>query len=299
MSTADFYLSATIPLTLIIVFWWFIRPFATRPPRAPTAGLRRSAWPYDRLVPFLDGPKPLAFAHRGGAADGDENTAEAFERAVKLGYRYVETDVHATADGVAVVFHDPTLDRVTGQAGRISSLTWTDLQSVRVAGAALVPRLDEVLAAWPEIRFNIDIKADPGVRPTVDTILRSDAADRVLLASFSDRRLAQVSALAGPSIATSLGSRSVARLRVASLVGAPVRLPATAAAVQVPPRLGRITVVDRRFLALSHRLGLQVHVWTIDDPAEMNRLLDLGVDGIMTDRLTVLRDVYRSRGLWP
>nr|WP_221382376.1 glycerophosphodiester phosphodiesterase [Actinoplanes polyasparticus] len=250
-------------------------------------------------MPFLDAPTPLAFAHRGGAADGDENTAEAFERAVKLGYRYVETDVHATADGVAVVFHDPTLDRVTGQAGRISDLTWSDLQSVRIAGAALVPRLDEVLAAWPEIRFNIDIKADPGVTPTVNTILRSDAADRVLLASFSDRRLAAVRALAGPAIATSMGSRSVARLRLASLVGAPLRLPSPVAAVQVPPRLGRITVVDRRFLALAHRLGLQVHVWTIDDPTEMTRLLDLGVDGIMTDRLTVLRDVYRARGLWP
>jgi glycerophosphoryl diester phosphodiesterase len=250
-------------------------------------------------VPFLDAPTPLAFAHRGGAADGDENTVEAFERAVKLGYRYVETDVHATADGVAVVFHDPTLDRVTGRAGRISDLTWPDLQSVRIAGAALVPRLDEVLAAWPEIRFNIDIKADPGVAPTVDTILRSGAADRVLLASFSDRRLAEARALAGPAIATSMGSRSVARLRLASLIGAPLRLPSSVAAVQVPPRLGRVTVVDRRFLSLAHRLGLQVHVWTIDDPTEMTRLLDLGVDGIMTDRLTVLRDVYRARGLWP
>ncbi|MCO8270707.1 glycerophosphodiester phosphodiesterase [Actinoplanes sp. TRM 88003] len=248
-------------------------------------------------MPFLDGPTPLAFAHRGGAADGDENTVEAFERAVTLGYRYVETDVHATADGVPVVFHDATLDRVTGQAGRISDLTWPDLQSVRIAGAALVPRLDDVLAAWPTINFNIDIKADSGVTPTVDTILRSQAADRVLLASFSDRRLARARALAGPAIATSLGSRSVARLRLASLAGLPLRLPPSVAAVQAPPRLGRVTVVDRRFISLSHRLGLQVHVWTIDDPTEMTRLLDLGVDGIMTDRLTVLRDVFAARGL--
>jgi glycerophosphoryl diester phosphodiesterase len=249
-------------------------------------------------VPFLDAPTPLAFAHRGGAADGDENTVEAFQRAVQLGYRYVETDVHDTADGVAVVFHDATLDRVAGRSGAISALTWNDLRSVRVGGAALVPRLDEVLAAWPGIRFNIDIKADSGVAPTVDTVLGSGAADRVLLASFSDRRLAEARLLAGPSVATSLGPRSVARLRLASIVGLPLRLPPSAAAVQVPPRLGRLTVVTRRFLALAHRLGLQVHVWTIDDPAEMNRLLDLGVDGIMTDRLTVLRDVYQARGVW-
>ena len=249
--------------------------------------------------PYLDAPTPLAFAHRGGAADGDENTAEAFERAVNLGYRYLETDVHATADGVPVVFHDATLDRVTGHPGQISTLTWPDLQTVRIAGAALVPRLDEVLAAWPEIRFNIDIKADSGVTPTVTTIHRSGAADRVLLASFSDHRLAQARRLAGPAVATSLGSRSVARLRVASLTGLRPRLPRSAVAVQVPPSLGRVTVVDRRFLALAHRLNLQVHVWTIDDPTEMTRLLDLGVDGIMTDRLTTLRDVYQSRGLWP
>ncbi|MBL7253952.1 glycerophosphodiester phosphodiesterase [Paractinoplanes lichenicola] len=249
--------------------------------------------------PYLDAPTPLAFAHRGGAADGDENTAEAFERAVKLGYRYVETDVHATADGIPVVFHDATLDRVTDGAGAIESLTWADLRSVRIGGAALVPRLDEILAAWPEIRFNIDIKADPGVAPTVECVRSSNAADRVLLASFSNRRLAQVRSLAGPAVATSLGLRSAALLRLASLTGTPVRLPASVAAVQVPPRHGRFTVVDRRFVKLAHRLGLQVHVWTIDDPAEMNRLLDLGVDGIMTDRLTVLKDVYQSRGLWP
>ena len=250
-------------------------------------------------MPFLDAPTPLAFAHRGGAADGDENTVAAFERAVKLGYRYVETDVHATSDGVPVVFHDATLDRVAGRGGRISSLSWADLRSVRVAGAALVPRLDEVLDAWPEIRFNIDMKADAVVAPAVDAIHHSGAAARVLLASFDDRRLARARVLAGPSVVTSLGSRSVARLRIASLAGVPLRLPAAVAAAQVPPQLGRITVVDGRFIALAHRLNLQVHVWTIDDPTEMNRLLDLGVDGLMTDRLTVLRDVYQARNLWP
>lgn len=249
--------------------------------------------------PYLDAPTPLAFAHRGGAADGDENTIEAFERAVQLGYRYVETDVHATADGIPVVFHDATLDRLTDSAGRISLLTWADLKSIRIAGAALVPRLDEVLASWPGVRFNIDIKADPGVAPTVECLRSSSATDRVLLASFSDRRLAQARALTGPTVATSLGSRSVARLRLASLTGTRVRLPESVAAVQVPPRHSGIPIVDRRFISLAHRLNLQVHAWTIDDPAEMIRLLDLGVDGIMTDRLTVLKDVYQSRGHWP
>ncbi|MFC8849596.1 MULTISPECIES: glycerophosphodiester phosphodiesterase [unclassified Micromonospora] len=247
---------------------------------------------------YLDAPAPLAFAHRGGAAHGDENTAAAFARAVGLGYRYVETDVHGTADGVAVVFHDPTLRRVTGQPGRIAQLRWADLASVRVGGAAVVPRLDDVLAAWPQVRFNIDVKADGGIAPTVDALRRAGAGDRVLLASFSDARLARLRAATGGRVATGLGARGVARLRVASLHGRPVRLHPSVAAVQVPPRYGRLPVVDRRFLAYAHRLGLHVHVWTIDEPAEMHELLDLGVDGIMTDHVGVLRDVYRSRGHW-
>jgi glycerophosphoryl diester phosphodiesterase len=247
---------------------------------------------------YLDAPAPLAFAHRGGAAHGDENTAEAFARAVALGYTYVETDVHATADGVAVVFHDPTLERVTGEKGRIERLRWADLASVRVGGAAAVPRLGDVLAAWPQIRFNIDVKAAGGIDPTVDTVQRTGAADRTLLASFSDARLQRLRALAGPTVATSLGIRGVARLWLASRTGRPVRVPPTVVAAQVPVRHSGVRVVDRRFVEYAHRLGLHVHVWTIDHPAEMHELLDLGVDGIMTDHVDVLRDVYRSRGRW-
>jgi len=253
----------------------------------------------DHRFGYLDAATPLAFAHRGGAADGDENTIEAFGRAVALGYRYLETDVHTTADGVPVVFHDSTLLRLTGAAGRIADLRWTDLAAVRVGGAGAVPRLQDVLAAWPGVRFNIDVKADSAAAPTIAAVRHAGAGDRVLLASFSDTRLARIRTLAGPGIATSLGRRAVARLRAASLVGAPLRRPASAVAVQVPVRQGRLSIVDRRFVRHAHRLGLQVHVWTIDDPAEMAELLDLGVDGIMTDRIETLRDVYAARGHWP
>jgi len=249
--------------------------------------------------PYLEAPAPIAFAHRGGAATGDENTAEAFARAVELGFRFVETDVHATADGVPVVFHDDTLTRLAGVAGRVSDLRWADLATIRVGGAGAIPRLDEILAAWPEIRFNIDVKADSGAGPAVRTIRRAAAETRVLLASFSDRRLTMLRRLAGPRVATSLGMRAVARLRLASLAGARLRPPASAVAAQVPVRHGRFRLVDRAFLATCHRSGLQVHVWTIDSPAEINRLLDLGVDGIMTDDLPALRDTYAARGLWP
>jgi glycerophosphoryl diester phosphodiesterase len=247
--------------------------------------------------PYLS-PPPLAFAHRGGAARGDENTTAAFGRAVSMGYRYLETDVHATSDGVVVVFHDAVTDRLLGRPGRIRDLTWADLATLRVGGGTVVPRLDEVLDAWPAVRFNIDMKDDAAVDPTIEVVGRSGAAARVLLASFSARRLVRVRA-ALPAVATSLGTREVARLWLGSRTGRTVSVPPSVAAAQVPVRYGRVRVVDRRFVTYAHRLGLQVHVWTIDDPDTMCHLLDLGVDGIMTDRIEVLRDVYAARGVWP
>jgi glycerophosphoryl diester phosphodiesterase len=246
------------------------------------------------VPPFLDAPRPLAFAHRGGAAAGDENTAAAFERAVALGYRYLETDVQATADGVAVVFHDADLARLAGRHVRVDALRWADLASVRIGGSAVVPRLDEVFDAWPQVRFNVDVKADSAVAPTVDTLGRTRAYERVLLASFSDTRLTRLRRACGPGVASSLATREVARLRV----GVYARRRPHVVAAQVPVRYGPLRVVDRRFIARAHRFGLQVHVWTVDDPAEMHRLLDLGVDGIMTDHPEVLREVYLHRGVW-
>jgi glycerophosphoryl diester phosphodiesterase len=248
---------------------------------------------------FLDAPLPLAFAHRGGAGAGDENTMEAFARAVRLGFRYLETDVQATADGVAVVFHDPDLARMAGRRTRVGALRWADLATVRVGGAAAIPRLDDALAAWPQARYNLDVKADAAVGPALAALARTGAHGRVLLASFRDARLVRMRRALGPAVATSLARWEVARLRLASYTGrARFAVPPGAVAAQVPVRFGRTTVVDRRFVAHAHRLGLQVHVWTVDAPGEMRELLDLGVDGIMTDHPEVLREVYLSRGLW-
>lgn len=251
-------------------------------------------------MPYLEDP-PLAFAHRGGAADGDENTEQAFSRAVAAGYRYVEIDVHATADGVPVVVHDPNLLRVAGHRTSVAAVRFSTLQGVQLGGGGVVPRLDDVLAGWPAIKFNIDVKSDSAVEPTLEAVHRAGAADRVLLASFSDARLARIRALSGGGIATSLAQKETARLWLASRLNrrrGRITLPDSVVAVQVPLRYRRLRVVDRRFLTMSHRLGLQVHVWTIDDPTEMAGLLDLGVDGIMTDRIQVLREVFLERGLW-
>ncbi|MEY2404654.1 MAG: glycerophosphoryl diester phosphodiesterase [Acidimicrobiaceae bacterium] len=246
--------------------------------------------------PFLDWPGPIAFAHRGGASEAPENTMSAFEHAVRLGYRYIETDVHVTADGVLLAFHDDVLDRVTDGHGRVDALPWSVVQQAKVDGREAIPLFEDLLGTFPDVRVNIDPKHDGAVDALVDVLERCDAIDRVCIGAFSDRRLARLRTRLGRSLCTSLGPRGIARLRSASY-GVPVgRLPAPCA--QVPAEAKGMTLVDARFVSEAHNRGVQVHVWTVDERDEMIRLLDLGVDGIMTDRPAVLREVLESRGQW-
>jgi len=247
--------------------------------------------------PYLDHPGPIPFAHRGGAADGLENTLAQFRRAVAAGYRYIETDVHATADGKLVAFHDTTLDRVTDGAGRIADLPWEDVRQARVAGSEPVPLFEDLLEEFPEVRWNVDIKAEPALRPLLDLIERTDSWDRICVGSFSESRVVRAQHLAGPRLATSYGTRGVLGLRLRSW-GIPAGLRRSAIAAQVPESQSGIPVVDRRFVRAAHARGLQVHVWTINEPDRMHRLLDLGVDGIMTDHIGTLRKVLEDRGTW-
>ncbi|MEV0482509.1 glycerophosphodiester phosphodiesterase [Streptomyces sp. NPDC050508] len=247
--------------------------------------------------PYLDHPGPIPFAHRGGAADGLENTVFQFRRAVELGYRYIETDVHATADGKLVAFHDETLDRVTDGAGRIADLFWSDVSHARVAGKEPVPLFEELLETFPEVRWNVDIKAEPALRPLLDLLERTDSWNRVCVGSFSEKRVVRAQHLAGPRLATSFGTRGVLNLRLRSW-GVPVAVRRSAVAAQVPEEQSSVPVVDRRFVSAAHARGVQVHVWTINEADRMHRLLDLGVDGIMTDHIDTLREVMVERGVW-
>jgi glycerophosphoryl diester phosphodiesterase len=247
--------------------------------------------------PYLDHPGPIAFAHRGGAADGLENTAAQFRRAVALGYRYIETDVHATADGRLVAFHDATLDRVTDGAGRIADLTWDVVRDARVRGEEPVPLFEELLEAFPSVRWNVDVKAEPALRPLLELVERRDAWDRICVGSFSEARVLRAQRLAGPRLATSFGSRGVLGLRLRSW-GLPAAVRRSAVAAQVPEAQSGVPVVDHRFVRAAHARGLQVHVWTVNEPERMHRLLDLGVDGIMTDHIDTLREVMEDRGVW-
>ncbi|POM22636.1 Glycerophosphoryl diester phosphodiesterase [Actinomadura rubteroloni] len=259
---------------------------------------------------FLDHPGPIPFAHRGGAAGRPENSMAAFQRAAELGYRYLETDARATADGVVVAFHDRTLDRVTDGTGPLARLPYADVARARVHGTEPVPRMDDLLGSFPGARVNIDLKDASVIGPLVEVLHRTRAWDRVCITSFSTRRLAQLRArlplYTDRDVCTALGPRDLVTLRALSLAGRPgprrERLAALAAAgvacAQVPAALGPLRVVTAPFVAQCHALGLKVHAWTINDQPTMDRLLDLGVDGIMTDELVTLRHVMSARGQW-
>ena len=244
---------------------------------------------------FLEYDGVLAFAHRGDQDAGPENTLAAFEGAVRQGFGYLETDVHCTRDGQLLAFHDDRLDRVTDRQGVIAHMDYAAIHPARVAGREPIPRLEDLLEAFPEVRFNIDPKSDAVVEPLVTLLRRAKALARVCIGSFSGRRLNRVRA-ALPGICTSMGPLETTRARIGSL-----GLPAgalRAACAQVPVWWNGIKVIDARFVRSMHRQGLQTHVWTVNEPDEMNRLLDLGVDGLMTDRPALLKAVLIERGQW-
>lgn len=254
--------------------------------------------------PFLDSAIPVAFAHRGSSTNVRENSWAAFEGALQLGYKYLETDVRCTRDGIIVSCHDSNLKRVAGIADEIRNLTYAEL-TARLAGVGEteLPQLADMLARWPHIRFNIDIKSWAAVEPTVQVIRQAGAIDRVCIASFSDFRTARARRLGGSRLCTTLGPAEVMSLKVASMVGAKpgivCHLQTHAAVLQVSSDVLKLPLVDSRFVDFVHRLQLKLHVWTINDRPTMERLLDLGVDGIMTDEAELLKSVFVERDLWP
>ena len=244
------------------------------------------------MHPYLDWPGPLAFAHRGGASDNPENTLPAFRHAVELGYTYLETDVHSTSDGVLVAFHDNDLSRTCGREGRIDELPWSEVEQARVDGREPIPLFEDLMEEFPNARVNIDCKADSGVDGLVASLKRLNCLDRVCVGGFSDRRLRRLRKQLGADLCTSFGPIQVTAL----VTGA--KVPWGGQCAQVPVQQGPVTIVTERTVERAHRRGLQVHVWTIDEPGEMHRLFDLGVDGVMTDRPAVLKQVLTDRGQW-
>lgn len=246
--------------------------------------------------PYLDHDRPIGLAHRGGAREFPENSLTAFQGCLDLGISHIETDVRATVDGVPVIFHDETLERVTDRVGRVRDLPFNEVGRARIGGADPVASLESVLGMFPQMQFNLDIKEDNAVEPTLDVLERTRSLDRVGVAAFSLARLRRVrqrfgnrvcTALAPQEVAVLLGRSRLPRMPVPRGLGDPTG----PICVQIPPRAGRLTLVEPGLIRAAHDRGWPVHVWTVDDPAAMRALLAMGVDGLISDRPTILRQV--------
>jgi glycerophosphoryl diester phosphodiesterase len=288
-----------VPTDTRVVTWKWTRRRAR-----PTSSRPRPRTGHAYLDARLEGGAGvLAFAHRGGAEHPDlaglENTLHAFRHAHDLGFVYFETDVHVTRDGTLLAFHDRVLDRVTDRKGAISDLTHAEVQEALIGGRERVPTFAELVEAFPGAMFNIDLKAAGAARPLADLIEARGLHDRVLVGSFSRRRLGEFRRLTGGRVPTSATPMEVAAFRLlpsgrlADLVTG-----GRVAVLQVPFRRHGFTIVTRGLVRRAHAAGKHVHVWTVDDADEMRTLIARGVDGLMTDRTDILKSVLSESGHW-
>ena len=209
----------------------------------------------------------------------------------------METDVHTTKDGQLVAFHDDKLDRVTNSRGKVSEFNLSDLSHALIDGTEPIPLLIELLEEFPDAKFNIDPKHDAAVKPLAEIILRTNSTNRVCVGSFSDERIKQVAKLIGPELCTGMGPKSISKLQISRFTKSLLRPPFGDCA-QVPSKVKGVPFITSEFVKRAHDFGKAVHAWTINDPQEIEYLLDIGVDGIMTDNLSVLKTVYLDRGIW-
>jgi glycerophosphoryl diester phosphodiesterase len=248
------------------------------------------------VIPYLDHPRPAAFAHRGGAAHNPENSWPAFEYAVKLGYAYLETDARSTSDGALLSFHDATLDRVTDGTGQVARMTYKQVSEARIAGSEPIPLIEDLLGTFGELRFNIDLKDSGTIEPMVRVLKRTAAWDRVCVTSFFGKRLVAARKILDRPVCMTVTPAAVAVVRYAGISGKAMaaRLARSGAQCAQVPR----QIATREFIRRSHELGLHVHVWTLNTRQEIELALDLGADGVMTDNIVLLRDILTERGQW-
>lgn len=262
------------------------------------------------VVMSLDNwPAPVGIAHRGSRELWPENTLEAFSQAVAIGFRHVETDLHITADGVLVCLHDHTVDRTTEATGPVSEFTFSDLSSLdagfrhrspdghvfRGEGIS-IPSFEEVVTTLKDVSFVVDLKTAGLAEPLAEVINDLGLHDRLIVGSFSDERLEEFREITGGNVPTSTGSVLTRSWLIASRVGRGGG--GEASALQIPTHMRGVRVANRKLVEAAHKNGLQVHVWTVNDPAEMETLLDLGVDGLITDRPDLLKDLLVAKDQW-
>jgi glycerophosphoryl diester phosphodiesterase len=253
-----------------------------------------------RLHPYLEFGGPIAFALRGGALEAPENSMRAFEACMRQGYTYLATDAQATADGVLIAFKDDTLERVTDLRGPVAPRSYADLSAARVSGTEPIARLDEIISSWPAARINIDLRSDSAIEPLSRLISDLSCIDRICLASRSAARLNALRGVWGDKLCTALAPRDFAPLMLA-MFNLPVgKLSGRCVQVSQRVTLGGLSrpLVDGAFLHAAHKHNIPVYVVSVDERAQMEHLIGAGVDGVMTGRPSLLKQVLEDQGLW-
>jgi glycerophosphoryl diester phosphodiesterase len=242
-------------------------------------------------MPFFDGLRPRVLAHRGLHTKSPENTLGSFRAAVDAGVDYIETDIVASRDGFAMVSHDLVLDRVAGISAAVNTLSASELADVDLGGEGFIT-LEHALREFPDTRFNIDVKDSGAIDGLVRAVEATGAHDRVLVSSFSSSRRREAMRWL-PGVATSTTATEFLGVFATARLGMTPR-PADQHAIQIPARVGRLSTVTPALVSRYHRAGLEVHVWTVNESSEMRRLIDIGVDGIVTDRADIALDIIHS-----
>ena len=242
------------------------------------------------MHPFFD-TSFQAYVHRGDAVNFTENTMEAFQDAVNLGYKYVETDLRMTKDGEIVTFHDESIYRVSGEQVNISDLTYDELSNIKLIRGGQIPKLSEVLENFPETRFNIDLKIKGLVNKVANIIDSHNAYDRICIASFNSSTLRSFKKIRNQAC-ISMGILDVVFFKLFNFLISSVDC------IQIPQNWKGVNVLNNHLIKTAHSKNLKIHVWTINSKTEMKSLIDMKVDGIMTDEALLLKEVCSEANLF-
>ena len=243
------------------------------------------------MKPYLNYSGLAVLAHRGGSIESYENTLASFAYAQSIGCKYIETDVQVSLDGIPYIFHDESLERITGIKSIFSSITSSEIDKIRIFKNHPIPKLDTALKEFPELFFQIDLKTDLVAIPALEVIKKNNAEKRVCIASFNSNRLKQVKENY-PEICLSMGPKEVAKLLLASFGLFKGEIPGDC--LQVPIYSHGIKVVTKRFIKFVQSKNLKIMVWTINDKKTLKKLINMNVDGIITDRPKLLTELLND-----
>ena len=249
------------------------------------------------FLEFIRSTNIVPIAHRGASLLASENSFESFRKAFDLGYRVIETDIHSSKDGTAYIFHDITLERLTGENLKISDLKDVDIDSLKINNSSVIPRLSNVFEEFPEGLFNLDAKTWKSTMPIVETIKNMGCRSRVCIGSFNDWRINAIIKELGLETCHSMGTSNVIKFYLGAQLGTEQHF--TSQCIQLPIKMFGISLTTRQVLSYARKLGIKIHFWTVNNPVVMQNLLELNVDGIMTDDCALLKTIMEEKHKWP